>query len=82
MLSLFDNYQKALLTAYRALCDAEPPSRSELRRMPNVLGAESRTNLHMRDALHELSRASGSYKPAPSDWRQLGALPTKIRGPR
>ncbi|AID58893.1 hypothetical protein PBI_GAIA_74 [Mycobacterium phage Gaia] len=71
MLSMFDPYQKVLIAAYRALADAEPPSRAELRELPQSLNA--RTVEHLRPALRELSRSAGVHI-GNSDWGSSGHL--------
>jgi hypothetical protein len=72
MLSAFDKYQQTLMVAYRTLCVSEPPTASELQRVPELLGAESRTQAYLRDALAEISRSSKSVGRLPSDWKRLG----------
>ena len=68
MLSLYDEYEQSLIAAYHALCLAEPPTKGEMRRIQRTYGP---TN-NLRDALAELSRATASYSPAPSDWMKRG----------
>jgi len=69
VLSIFDDEQQALLVAYRALCEAEPPEKRELRRVPRLIGEEMVDPV--RNALSELSRSSGCVM-APSDWGRRG----------
>ncbi|WPH57711.1 hypothetical protein [Mycobacterium phage WXIN] len=64
MLSRFDQYQQALITAFWALSDAQPPKKSELRA---AAGTE-----HLTKALYDVSKASGKYQRSSFDWGKVG----------